>query len=281
MKRTRNGTALMVPEEPMSLDCGKHWAAIKHCAPFADSFLPCSSEEGKFTLKPFSETETATVVAELKEKHAKSTCTKWAGKNGIKDETDVAQMDLCIEAAFPLIAPLRENVKTDVKPEYAFFASEGDPKEDSTCFMKGLWYDIKQRVAEEREHNGPKAYVVVVRGEQDKFSKLFVQGWLDLISELDIADRVFFAVLGEKGDNKSKSEFTYAMSDVIINIGSTYKDAGFRYKLDADNTIKVDAHGNCEKTAGFKELCSLVVTPGVNELMIADKPKGLCVLTRQ
>jgi hypothetical protein len=263
----------MEQEQPARLNTDAHWKAIKHCAPFARSFEPCAEEEGKFKLFETSPESTYATATELKRKHAESVCTKWVGKNGTKEEADVKQMHLCVERAFPLIAPLRAPKK------YALFASEGDPKEDSSCFMKGLWDDINQSIAQEREHSGPETYVLVVRGEQDKFSKLFVEGWLDLIKELDIADRVFFAVLGEKGDNKSKSEFTYGLSHVIVNIGSTYKDAGFRYKLDSDGKIKVDENGKMEPTAGFKELCSLVVTPGVEELFIADKPKGLCVLT--
>lgn len=272
MKRARSGTSLMEQEQPARLNTDAHWKAIKHCALFSRSFEPCSEEAGKFKLMPATEQVTSGCAERLQRVHSESVCTKWAGKNGIP-EADVKQMHLCVDKAFPLIAPLRAPKK------YALFASEGDPKEDSSCFMKGLWDDIKQSIAQEREHNGPDTYVLVVRGEQDKFSKLFVQGWRDLIKELDIADRVFFAVLGEKGDNKSKSEFTYGLSHVIVNIGSTYKDAGFRYKLDSDGKIKVDENGKMEPTAGFKELCSLVATPGVEELFIADKPKGLCVLT--
>jgi hypothetical protein len=263
----------MEQEQPARLNTDAHWKAIKHCELFEASFEPCSEEEGKFKLMPASQKVTGDCVELLQIAHPQSVCTKWVGKNGIKEEPDVKQMHLCVEKAFPLIAPLRAPKK------YALFASEGDPKEDSSCFMKGLWDDIKQAVAREREHNGPEIYVLVVRGEQDKFSKLFVQGWLDLIKELDISERVFFAVLGEKGDSKSKSEFTYGLSHVIVNIGSTYKDAGFRYKVDENGKIKVDENGKMEPTAGFKELCSLVATPGVEELFIADKPKGLCVLT--
>lgn len=261
----------MDPETPARLETDVHWKGIKHCAAFANSFAPCAEEEGKFTLK--SSEKSAECAAALKEKHTKSVTTKWVGKNGVKEEADVVQMHLCVDMAFPLIAPLR------AAQEYAFLVSEGDPKEDSSCFMKGLWDDIKSSVDQERAYDGPETYVLVVRGEQDKFSKLFVQGWLDLIEELNIHDRVFFAVLGEKGDNNSKSEFTYALSNVIVNIGSTYKDAGFRYKLDSDGKVKVDHNGKMEATAGFKELCSLLATPGVEELFIADKPKGLCVLT--
>lgn len=261
----------MEEANPARLETAPHWKGIKHCAAFANSFTPCDEEDGKFTLK-YSE-KSAECGAALKEKHAKSSCTKWSGKNAVKKEADVEQLHLCVERAFPLIAPLRAPL------EYSFLVSEGDPKEDSSCFMKGLWDDIKRSVSQERAYDGPKTYVLIVRGEQDKFSKLFVQGWLDLITELDIHDRVFFAVLGEKGDNNSKSEFTYALSNIIVNIGSTYKDAGFRYKIDSEGNVKVDENGKMEATAGFKELCSLLATPGVEELFIADKPKGLCVLT--
>lgn len=263
----------MEQEQPARLNTDAHWKAIKHCAVFDGSFKACVDEEGKFKLVETSPESLHDTIADLKKKHAASVCTKWVGKNSIKDEADVKQMHVCVERAFPLIAPLR------APKEYAFFVSEGEPKEDSACYMKGLWDDIKQSVAKERKNEGPETYVLVVRGEQDKFSKLFVQGWLDLITELDIPDRVFFAVLGEKGDNNSKSEFTYGLSHVIVNVGSTYKDAGFRYKLDSDGKIKVDENGKMEPTAGFRELCSLIVTPGVEELFIADKPKGLCVLT--
>jgi hypothetical protein len=274
MKRTHSKTSLVEEaHDPARLETDAHWKAIKHCELFGGSFAPCDEEEGKFKLKQASHTATNDCVEQLQVTHAQSVCTKWVGKQDINKDADVKQMHLCVEKAFPLIAPLR------APQEYALFVSEGDPKEDSSCFMKGLWDDIKSSVAQERAYDGPETYVLVVRGEQDKFSKLFVQGWLDLIEELNIENRVFFAVLGEKGDNKSKSEFTYALSNVIVNIGSTYKDAGFRYKLDENGHIKVDEMGKMEPTAGFKELCSLLATPGVEELFIADKPKGLCVLT--
>lgn len=273
MKRSRSGTALMEQEEPARLNTDERWEALKHCELFINSFQKSSQEDDKFELIETSPETTYDFADKLKEKHADSVCTKWCGKNGVKDASDVEQMHLCVEKAFPLIAPLRAPKK------YAFLVSEGDPKEDPSCFMKGLWDDIKQSVAQEREHGGPETYILVVRGEQDRFSKLFVQGWLDLIQELNITDRVYFAILGEKGDTKSKSEFTYGLSNVIVNVGSTFKDAGFRYKLDSAGNIKFDENGKMEPTAGFKELCSLVATPGVEELFIADKPKGLCVLT--
>lgn len=272
MKRTRAGESLMEAQEPVCLDnTDAHWKALQNCAPFVDAFQACTEEKGKYTLKPSE--KSSEWVAVLKEKHANSVCTKWVGKNGIKNEEDQKQMHLCVEKAFPLIAPLRTPKK------YALFASEGDPKEDSSCFMDGFWGDIRKSVDQERNHNGPKVYVFVVRGMQDKFSELFVGGWLELIKELKIEDRVFFAVLGEKGDNLSKMEFTYSLSNVIINIGSTYKDAGYRYKLDEHGHIKVDEMGKMEPTAGFKELCALLANKSVSELFIADKPKGLCVLT--
>ena len=264
----------MEQQQPARLNTRAHWKAIKHCELFAGSFAPCDEEAVcKFKLKQGSHADTADCVEQLQETHAQSVCTKWVGKNGITKEADVKQMHLCVEKAFSLIAPLRTPKK------YAFFVSEGDPKEDSSCFMKGLFDDIKWHRAQERANGGPEPFVLVVRGEQDTYSKLFVQGWLDLIKELHIENRVFFAVLGNGCDNTSKSEFTYGLSHVIVNIGSTYKDAGFRYKVDSDGNVKIDENGNMEPTAGFKELCSLEATSGVEELFIADKPKGLCVLT--
>lgn len=274
MKRSRSGASLMEQEEPTRLNTDVHWKAIRHCDLFIHSFQNKSLKGAdEFELIETSPETTEDFANKLKEKHADSVCTKWVGKNGIKDASDVEQMHLCVEKAFALIAPLRAPKK------YTFLVSEGDPKEDSSCFMKGLWDDIKQSVAQERENGGPKTYILVVRAEQEKFSKLFVEGWFDLIRELNIDDRVYFAVLGEKGDNKSKSEFTYGLANVIVNVGSTFKDAGFRYKLDSAGNLKFDENGKMEATTGFKELCSLVATPGIEELFIADKPKGLCVLT--
>lgn len=266
------------PQAPLNPD--PLWGAFKHCAPFTDSFKACDTkvcdansvrESSKFTLNLSD--KSAETASDLREKHESSVCTKWVGKNSVTSEDDVRQMHICIEEAFPLIAPLRAQHK------YNFLVSEGDVKEDSSCFMTGLWEDIKKSIEDERLGGGSKVYVLVVRGEQDTFSKLFVQAWLDLIKEMNIADRVFFAVLGERGDNKSKSDFTYGLSNVIVNIGSTYKDAGFRYNVDSNGKIKVHADGKRDPTAGFRELCSLIATPGVEELFIADKPKGLCVLT--
>jgi hypothetical protein len=258
------------------------WSDITFCTPFCVAFA--KKDNGRYTLTheaghTAEDSLTAHSVAALKRIHSNAYTRKWAGKNGIKDSGDQSQLGNCCDFAVLRVsgmAAARSKVTHDM------FVSEGDPVEESSVFVSGMIKDLSRAVDEmsrPRAKNRRDVCLLIVRGVQDDYSPLFVEGWKAIIEGMGLQDKAHFAVIGAtKEEEKKKASFTYALADAVINIGSSYKQ--YAFQKDSDGSPKLDADGKPIKTQGFKELEALLELETMQENCMADAPKGVRIVER-
>jgi hypothetical protein len=258
-----------------------NWSDITYCAPFTVAFQ--KKEDGRYTATrdaghTAEESLTAHSVASLKRIHSNAYTRKWAGKNGIEPE-DQSHLSSCCDFAVLRVAGM---AAARTGTTHDMFVSEGDPVEQSSVFVSGMIKDLS-RAVDEMNHpdrkNPRDVCLLIVRGVQDDYSPLFVEGWKAIIEGMGMQDKAHFAIIGAtKEEEKKKASFTYALANAVINIGSSYKD--YSFQKNKDKSLKKDAEGKPIKTQGFIELESLLELKDMQEMCMADAPKGVRIVER-
>lgn len=258
------------------------WSDITYCAPFSVAFT--KKENGRYTTTheaghAAEDSLTAHSIASLKRIHSNAYTRKWAGKNGIKDAADQSHLDSCCDFAVLRVAGM---AAARTQTTHDMFVSEGDPVESSSVFVSGMIKDLS-RAVDEMSRPGAKnprdVCLLIVRGVQDDYSPLFVEGWKAIIDGMGLQDKAHFAIIGaNKDEEKKKASFTYALADAVINIGSCYKQ--YSFQKEADGSTKLDTDGKPVKTQGFKELEALLEMETMQEKCMADAPKGVRIVER-